>query len=309
MSIFNTQEEIRKFTTLDFSRVNSVVLQVNQEVAQFLLSRNIENNRNVSSPRVRAYRQQMKDGDWVLGDPLKFDDKGNLIDGQHRLRAVPPDSTVSFVLLTGLPSKSSETLDQGMKRNALHIAKLRNLNGMTSHSISILRMLFFYRCKGDLVASSNFLTPKKMVDFLEKYPHVFDAINFSLQYSKSHFGTRFGPILAAVARTKLSDYPLSDQDLDYFLFCFQTGKESGYKHLAPRQGEAACVLKSSYNQAKLKKSFGASFRAEMYYQAQSALVAYKEQRPVSHLKKTTKNVFPVPLLDNLNTKTLELDAN
>src|SRR4051812_39659069 len=45
-------------------------------------------NRPLSQIKAVEYGLAMERGDWVLnGETIKFNDKGNLIDGQHRLQA------------------------------------------------------------------------------------------------------------------------------------------------------------------------------------------------------------------------------
>lgn len=310
MSIFDAQAEIRKFQTLNFGQVNATVLQVNQDVARFLLSKNTPRNRRISQSRVKSYRREMEHGQWTIGDPIKFTQHGELIDGQHRLAAVDEEMVVPMTVLVGLPDVAAETLDQGIRRSALHIAQFRGVADIDSHVVAAFRMMLYFRCNGSS-NTSTFMTSRQIITCLQKYQNVHEAIIFAKRYCKKSFGLRLASVIGAVARAKLSDYPLSDSDLDYFLYCFQTGKQLDYPKTAiPRSGDAACVLRNHCLDLKSKsagKAAGAAFRDRLFLIAQSALIAYKEQRKVSYFKEQKKNCFPVPLLDNLNPRTLEFD--
>ena len=87
----------------------------------------IEKNRGVTQAKVIQYTKAMRDGEWdeTLGDPIRFDADGHLLDGQHRLWAVVEfDKPVKFTVRRGLAKKSFLAMDQGRVRSlsdALHI--------------------------------------------------------------------------------------------------------------------------------------------------------------------------------------------
>lgn len=76
-------------------------------------------NRPLSQARVEYYADMMRRGQWELnGDTIRFDEDGNLIDGQHRLAAciLCNTSFVSYVV-TDLPKSAFDTIDQGKSRS------------------------------------------------------------------------------------------------------------------------------------------------------------------------------------------------
>ena len=94
-------------------------VRVTPEMARQWLDDQVR-NRNISENTVNHYVSMMRDGDWLCEDsvPLRFNEDGRLVDGQHRLTAVerhgkPVDF---FVAKTTL-----EVLD------ALHDTKARTL--------------------------------------------------------------------------------------------------------------------------------------------------------------------------------------
>lgn len=84
-------------------------------------------NRQLKSRRVRDYGIDMAKGKWEFnGEPLIFDDKGNLMDGQHRLHAIINTNTSHIMLIvTGVKEGVFSTIDGGLSRQPLdhlHVA-------------------------------------------------------------------------------------------------------------------------------------------------------------------------------------------
>jgi hypothetical protein len=304
MAIFNATDEISKLQSIDFTKTNAIEILVDKEVASFLLSKNFEGNRNVTSHRVTGYRKIMTEGDWTLGDPLKFSKSGNLIDGQHRLMAVPDGCKIPFVILTGQPDKAAETYDQGMKRNALHIARIRGIESITGKHVSIIRMMFVFRSESSHI--STLLSAHKIVTIFQRHKKIMEAIEFSLRYRKKSFAMLYAPVLAVVARAYLSDCPLSNQDLDFFLYIFQGGSESDYPNTVRRSGSAPLALRNALQKSGVVRECSGTYRKESFFKTQSALVAYSQKKNVCHFKETQKNVFPVPLIDFMDFSTLDI---
>ena len=64
------------------------MITVTPEIAQEFLERN-HNNRKIKPRKVDKFAYQLSQGQWITnGDTIRFDVKGTLIDGQHRLKAV-----------------------------------------------------------------------------------------------------------------------------------------------------------------------------------------------------------------------------
>lgn len=90
-------------------------------------------NRPVTPTNVGKLAAAMKAGDWALnGEALKFDDHGNLIDGQHRLHAViAANATIETLVIRGIARETFNTIDTGRVRSAgdvLAIHGFKNVN-------------------------------------------------------------------------------------------------------------------------------------------------------------------------------------
>ena len=94
-------------------------LTVTPEIATEFLGRNVA-NRTLTTAFALHLSEQMKNGEWKFtGDPIKFSEKGELIDGQHRLTGVVMSNTSQdFMITTGLADDVFDVLDSGKVRSA-----------------------------------------------------------------------------------------------------------------------------------------------------------------------------------------------
>lgn len=90
---------------------------ITPETAKIYLSKNII-NRNVNAKRVSSYANDMQHGAWQLnGEAIRFNKKGELIDGQHRLLAiVKANIPVDMVVMNDIDNDVS-IYDRGRNRS------------------------------------------------------------------------------------------------------------------------------------------------------------------------------------------------
>lgn len=108
------------------------VIAVSPETAGRWLSRN-ENNRKIRALTVAKYARDMAAGDWrITGESVKFDEAGNLLDGQHRLAAiVKAGVTVRLIVMRGIPAEAQRVMDTGRGRTASDALRMKG-NAHTS---------------------------------------------------------------------------------------------------------------------------------------------------------------------------------
>lgn len=106
--------------------------EITPEIAKRFLSRNVA-NRNLREATVRSYEIDMRRGNWVpTHQGIAFNDRGDLIDGQHRLTAiVRSGATVKMLITRGLPAESGRTktmdaVDVGAVRTVRDHLKLQH---------------------------------------------------------------------------------------------------------------------------------------------------------------------------------------
>lgn len=77
------------------------------------------NNRKITDRLVDKIARDIKEGKWIFdGTPIRFDKKGNVIDGQHRLWAiVTAGIPVKSLVIHGLSEESKDIIDTGKSRS------------------------------------------------------------------------------------------------------------------------------------------------------------------------------------------------
>lgn len=76
-------------------------------------------NRRLSQSIIDAIARDIRAGKWrINGDPIRFDTKGHLIDGQHRLWAIIEASkSVDSYVVTDIHPSAMSTIDTGKRRS------------------------------------------------------------------------------------------------------------------------------------------------------------------------------------------------
>lgn len=94
------------------------VVAVTPELAQQWLDNNNARNRKVRGPVVERYAHDMIEGRWLYnGEAIQFDRNNNLMNGQHRLKAIVRSGVAQPILIiTGLDPAAHGTLDNGARR-------------------------------------------------------------------------------------------------------------------------------------------------------------------------------------------------
>jgi hypothetical protein len=151
---------------------------ITPEIAAKLLEKNISNNRNIKASVVDKYYQDMSSGNWKLSDALKFDTKGNLIDGQHRLHAIIKfNRPVDFLVLKNYDTESAQYLDIGAKRTVKDIADLQGKKDFTVLTGSVLRNVLILSTDSFIVHRVKF-TEQQILDV---YDHLIEEVKYAFE--------------------------------------------------------------------------------------------------------------------------------
>jgi hypothetical protein len=122
------------------------IILVTPEIAKSYLKRNVK-NRNLNFNHVKKLAQEMKSGRWVLnGVPIQFNDKGELINGQHRLNAIVfAGIAVQLLIISGVSDpRAFDTIDQNsLVRGAHTILQLKGVPNAT-RMVSIAKKLMLW---------------------------------------------------------------------------------------------------------------------------------------------------------------------
>lgn len=184
-----------------YDHITTFSLDINPELATEMLARNMANNRTLKKGYVDALALAMKRGVFIeTPQGIAFDVNGNLIDGQHRLRAIIKSGvTVRMRVTFGCPEKTVEFLDTGVKRNVADVATIRgssvrkevipSINAIIEH-----RNMVFY----------NSLSNSEKMDICEANSNICDVFYYIALTSRLSLfsANKFAALLEAMIVTK-----------------------------------------------------------------------------------------------------------
>ncbi|MFL6416119.1 MAG: hypothetical protein ACJ74Y_10695 [Bryobacteraceae bacterium] len=115
---------MKKHTATILPIMKSTWEEITPKKAAVFLEKNVT-NRPLREATTTAYERDMRAGNWVsTHQGVAFNDRGELIDGQHRLTAVVRSGvTVRMLVTRGLPAVSGDThtmdaVDRGATRSS-----------------------------------------------------------------------------------------------------------------------------------------------------------------------------------------------
>lgn len=174
--------------------ITSQEIVITPELARKLLEKNFSNNRTIRSNLISKYATAMKNDEWCISEPIKIDEDGQLIDGQHRLTAVvKADCPIRFLVCQNYPSESAQFLDIGARRTAADVGAIRGLE-VKSHQVATTRALFFQNQK---FFTQRITIPEKTI--LDTYLEYQDYVDFGVSMKKNT-AVYSAPIAATFAR-------------------------------------------------------------------------------------------------------------
>lgn len=182
------------------------VVTVTPEMAGDWMARNIV-NRPLRIPQVNKYVGMIERGEWVLnGETVKFDVKGNLVDGQHRLTAILElGASLPMLVVFGCGEKVFATLDQGKRRTVADMLALRN-EAATSDLSSCLSWLWKYETDNLRNGrQSGWPTATQALDVLERNPHIRESIRFVMTGKLRHLAGRQALAVAHYILNKIDE--------------------------------------------------------------------------------------------------------
>lgn len=104
------------------------IMTITPQLAAVWLKRRNKGNRHLSPDVVKRYAKSMREGRWIVTHQgMAFDDKGNLVDGQHRLKAcVESGVTIQTRMTVDVPRETFSVMDTGRRRHASQLIDVRH---------------------------------------------------------------------------------------------------------------------------------------------------------------------------------------
>jgi hypothetical protein len=102
-------------------------------------------NRPLSQSTIERYTQEMKAGRWVHnGSSIVFGKSGNLLNGQHRLKAcVAANKPFDTLIVYGIEDSAFDTIDDGIKRSLADVLAIKGEHNFRLLSTGV-RFLWIY---------------------------------------------------------------------------------------------------------------------------------------------------------------------
>lgn len=136
-------------------------------------------NRHISDAHVRFLAGQMERGEFVVsGETIIFNDRDELMDGQHRLSAIVMSGvTVSMLVVRGVPDEFFDVLGQGKSRNAADSLSIHDQKNVATLA-AVARMVFRWTDTG-LAAPTTRPSIGQINKIVEENPTLAEAANFA----------------------------------------------------------------------------------------------------------------------------------
>ena len=137
-------------------------------------------NRSVSQNLVRRYARDMLMGNWqeAAGDPIRIDDNGDLIDGQHRLWAVAESGQrLRFVVHKGVPHEAIWVIDTGRARTLSDVLRMKGEVQSTALAGAIRLVASYFNTGVVRTEQSRGPTVNESLRVLDDHPGIREAVS------------------------------------------------------------------------------------------------------------------------------------
>lgn len=142
-------------------------------------------NRPVQPEKVRTYAEMMRAGRWKeSGQPIHFDENRQLMNGQHRLRAVVESGkTIKEWVAYGFPRELFAVLDTGLRRTPGQVASMAGYKDANLLAASAVWMARYDSRK--MHQNVRFrLSNQEVLDLMAKHPALVESIPWGRKVSK-----------------------------------------------------------------------------------------------------------------------------
>lgn len=168
-------------STLPGTAARTEIITVTPELAEQWLTRNTR-NRHLRKSLFNNYARNMAAGRWVMnGETLKFDTAGNLLDGQHRLKAITvAGQSVDMLVVTGLDPRAQDTMDVGAKRTMADALTLHDEKNATVLA-AVLRKIWLWNLGDHRFNSGVNPSITECADLLAERPEIRRSVDVAQQ--------------------------------------------------------------------------------------------------------------------------------
>jgi hypothetical protein len=275
----------------------SKVMTITPAEATLWLDTKNSRNRPISQSTVDRYTQEIKAGRWALnGQPVIFSKDQQLLNGQHRLKAiVAANKAIETLVVWGVENEAFDTIDDGNKRSladVLHIQGETN-SGLLSSGVRFLWVYATGQIETRDLRRGKIATKPLLEETLQKHPKIRQSVKF---YSmlKARPGGFMIPAGMAIGLHYLFSL-VNEAKADEFLNRFQSGLEL-------TEGHPVAVLRARLIQGKREWATRLT-NAAIYYYTVTAWNAFASDTPLKRLMFIPD--VPPPDIENLPKKMMK----
>lgn len=276
------------------NKVRCELLKVNPVLAkQWLETKAV--NRTISRRKIVDWARAMKKKEWYIAEFLKFNTRGQLVDGQHRLEAVIlSNMEVEFLVAYGIEDEAVHVLDRGLNRSMANVGQLLGHTWIKPKHIAVFNKIFY--CLPNYSETANRLTDQEKITAVVSLK---DSFELCFKYGSINNA----PLRAVITRAYFSDKVTDKNLLSDFLaivngYDYQDNPELfSQTRLSP---SAPRKLRDIFLGKKWNITLsGRSLTDHQCYITQKALDNYLRNKITKKLSLSMGNLFPVDFIDKL----------
>ncbi len=257
----------------------SEIVEVTPQMAEDWLNKKNKRNRKIRKGAVDRLAYDMITGQWNLTHQgLAFDVKGNLLDGQHRLKAVSiAGRPIKFFVTYDVPVESVITMDTQATRSIPDVANFQGL-AVKVRDAQVARVM---QNRGE-TAGLPFSRQDKL-DFLIRHQENIEKACELLPMTSDKLRKSLvrAPVTAGIARALYSCDPAK---LERFCTVLVSG--------VPKKESEEVIIKLRDAILKINGT-GFKANAEIYFKTQNAIRMFCEGTSCNKLHPATNELFPL----------------
>jgi hypothetical protein len=194
---------------------------ITPQMAQAFLSNSMP-NRSISERLVKRLADDMGKGRWRLtGEPIILSDKGRLMEGTHRCRAIVRSGVpVEIMVVRGVSEDDYDVINTGRSRNAADVLSIKQISYPKDHA-AISRLVFNY-INGHSVTNSPSVADQ--LEFASGQPYLAEITE---KVVRARTRLSVAPMGAVLFLSNVANRRL-DHRIDEFLDGLRTGENQSH---------------------------------------------------------------------------------
>lgn len=138
-------------------------------------------NRRLNAAHAERLADDMRNGDWrQTGDPVRFDRRGKLVDGQHRLTGIVMSGKAQeLFVIRGLDPQAMASIDTGKSRSFADVLSIKQLSG--ARKIAAAAKQIWHYEQGSMMTSGRAVSHPQLQRVLKEHPTLPEAVELVSQ--------------------------------------------------------------------------------------------------------------------------------